>query len=405
MERFDLGSGEAGQRLYVYDVKNVKAADLAQTLGDVFGGSSGSPAARSTGVAPGLEPVRVSTMTSSRDRGGKSATPGSDGGPANPESGGGNLSISGDGDVRFSSVEESNSLIVRATSAQWESIRRVIERLDVVPLQVAIEAQIISVTLNDALNYGVQYYFENAVAGSLGDAAGELAGTRRSWTDTSGFVASADASGPSAIGWTFVGPNAGAVLSLLDTVSDVRVLSAPTLVVLNNKSASINSGRSIPINSTSIDLGNGNNNTVTNTQYLQTGITLTVTPRVNPGGLVFLEIEQEDSNAGASAGGNPPIDQNTISTEVAIQSGQTVLLGGLIKQTDNNGSSGVPGLHKLPLIGGLFGKKNTSSNRQELLVLITPKVINNGDQARQITEQYKSQFRALQPLRAAPASQ
>lgn len=406
LERFDLGSGEAGQRLYVYDVKNVKAADLAQTLGDVFGSSGGSASRSTGGVAPGLEPVRINSLTGNRnnDRGGKSAGPTDPGGGAGAgggATGGGNVSISGEGDVRFSAVEESNSLIVRATAAQWESIRRVIERLDVVPLQVAIEAQIISVKLNDALNYGVKYYFENAVAGGLGDAAGALSRGRNIWGDTHGAISFTDGASPTPAGisWTFVGPNAGAIVSLLDSVSDVRVLSAPTLVVLNNKSASINSGQSIPINSTSIDIGTGNNNTVTSTQYLQTGITLSVTPRVNPGGLVFLEIEQEDSSPAAAGSGNPQIDQSTISTEVAIQSGQTVLLGGLIKQTDDRSSSGVPGLHKLPVIGGLFGKKNSGTSRQELIVLITPKVITNGDQARKITEQYKSQFRALQPLR------
>ncbi|MBD8526444.1 type II secretion system secretin GspD [Pseudoxanthomonas sp. CAU 1598] len=414
LERFDLGSGEAGQRLYVYDVKNVKAADLAQVLGDVFGGSGSSGSRGSGSVAPGLEPVRISSMTGNRgsDRSGNKSAGGGDGGAGGSGggaggaggAGGGNVSVSGDGDVRFSAVEEGNSLIVRATAAQWESIRRVIERLDVVPLQVAIEAQIISVQLNDTLNYGVKYYFENAVAGGLGEAAGQLSRNRNIWGDTQGAVAF-EGNNASSIGWSFVGPNAGAIVSLLDSVSNVRVLSAPSLVVLNNKAASINSGASIPINSSSIDFGNGNNNTVNSTQYLQTGITLSVTPRVNPGGLVFLEIEQEDSTPGdVGAGGNPQISQNTISTEIAVQSGQTVLLGGLIKQTDSKGSSGVPGLHKIPVIGGLFGKKNDSSVRQELIVLITPKVITNGDQAKEITDQYKSQFRALQPITAGAAA-
>ncbi|MCB1554471.1 MAG: type II secretion system secretin GspD [Xanthomonadales bacterium] len=434
LERLDLGSGEAGARLYVYDVKNVNAADLAQTLGDVFGGSSGGGGGRSGGsVAPGLQPARLNSVTnqrsggtrsqsnqksastsssnekqaavnnnqrgtntrSSNTRGGAAArgtnSQGSSGG-----SGGGNVSLTLDDDVRLSSVEESNSLIVRATPMQWESIRRVIERLDIVPLQVVIEAQIISVQLNDQLSYGVRWYFENAVAGGLGDGAPSAVG-RNIWGDFAGSIQGA------ATSWSFVGPNAGAIIDLIDDVSEVRVLSAPSLVVLNNKSATINSGSSIPINSTSIGgIGGVSGDTVFNTtQYLQTGITLSVTPRVNPGGLVFLQIDQEDSSpvGEIQPGTNPPISQNTISTEIAIQSGQSVVLGGLIKQTDTKGNSGVPGLSRLPVVGGLFGRKSRSVNRQELLVLITPKVVHNTDEARRITEEYKAQFRAIEPFR------
>lgn len=424
LERFDLGSGEAGTRLYVYDVKNVKASDLATTLGDVFGGASGGGGDRSGGgVAPGLEPVRINSFGGSGRVGGANNnerrsrqqagdggvaglgagggdTPGAGGrvgGGSSGSSGGGGVSLTLSDDVRLSSVEESNALIVRATPAQWESIRRVIERLDVVPLQVVIEAQIISVQLNDSLNYGVRWYFENAIEGGLGDAAQSLARGRNIWGDISGQIVDSSTS------WAFVGPNAGALVSLLDEVTSLKVLSAPSLVVLNNKSASINSGASVPVSTTSINLGvGGTNQPINSTQYLQTGITLSVTPRVNPGGLVFLEIDQEDSTPGTPAveGGNPPIAQSNITTEVAVQSGETVLLGGLIKQSDSNGSAGVPGLSRLPIIGGLFGNKSRGVSRQELIVLITPKVIRNADEARRITDDYKQQFKALEPLRS-----
>lgn len=403
LERFDLGSGEAGQRLYVYDVKNVKAVDLADTLNDVFGGGGGSSSRSSGGVAPGLQPVRIGTAGSAQNqRGGIRGNDGAkqetavDGGNADaPRASAGSLSIGGSEDVRISAVEEGNALLVRATSAQWESIRRVIERMDAIPLQVAIEAQIISVVLSDELQYGVRWFFENAITDdTFGAGARELARNRNIWGDLAGSISGGNTS------WTLLGPNVGALVNIVDRVTDVRVLSAPSLVVLNNKSASINSGTQIPVTTTSINLGTGGTNTpIASTQYIQTGITLNVTPRVNPGGLVFLEIDQEDSTAGASAdGGNPPISQSTIQTEIAVQSGETVLLGGLIKQTDSDGSSGFPGLSRLPVIGGLFGSKNRSVNRQELLVLITPKVISGPQDTRAITDEYKRQFRALTPL-------
>lgn len=399
LERFDLGSGEAGQRLYVYDVKNVKAVDLATTLNEVFGGGGGQRASRSSGgVAPGLQPVRIGSAGQQRGaREGTAQAERPEGAAASAPASAGSLSIGGAEDVRISAVEEGNALLVRATAAQWESIRRVIDRMDAVPLQVAIEAQIISVLLTDELQYGVRWFFENAISDTtFGEGARELARNRNIWGDLAGSISGGSTS------WTLLGPNIGALVNLVDNFTDVKVLSAPSLVVLNNKPASINSGTQIPVTTTSINLGTGGTNTpIASTQYIQTGITLNVTPRVNPGGLVFLEIDQEDSSAGAipEGGGNPPISQSTIKTEIAVQSGETVLLGGLIKQTDSKGSGGVPGLSRLPVVGGLFGSQSRNSTRQELLVLITPKVISGPSDTRAVTEEYKRQFRALNPLR------
>lgn len=424
IERFDLGGGQAGQRLYTYAVKNVKAMDLASTLSEVFGAPA--PASRSSsggGVAPGLESVEVRsvgadgsvtppqardtrrngrTQMSTPKRGdGEFVAAGADGAPVVDSSGG--IALGASDEIRVSAVEESNSILVLATSPQWESIRRVIERLDTIPLQVHIEAKILQVTLNDQLRYGIQWYFENAIGGieGAGSALQELAGSARGWSDYAGSIVGGN------LGWTFIGPNMAAIINTLDSVSTVHVLSAPSVVVLNNKQASINVGTQIPVNSSFINTGLGNTQSQTYVQFRDTGITLSVTPRVNPGGLVFMEIDQQDSTPGAAddaVNGNVPVDQRKIKTEIAVQSGQTVLLGGLIKQTDSKASSGIPGLHRIPIIGGLFGGKSQQSQRQELLVMLTPVVIRNSDDARRLTDEYSSQFRALEPLRArAPA--
>lgn len=427
IERFDLGGSQAGQRLYVYEVKNVKAIDLASTLADVFG--SPAPVSRNTSggsVAPGLESVEVRSVgadgsvsapgqrnaqnpqrsslrqnTPRNNRGGNDGAQfiaaHGDGGPVVDATGG--IALGATEEIRVSAVEESNSILVLATSSQWESIRRVIERLDTIPLQVHIEAKILQVTLNDQLRYGVQWYFQNAIGaqGGPGSAIADLAAAADGWKGLGGSIASGS------LGWTFIAHNVAALISTLDSVSTVHVLSMPSVVTLNNKVATINVGTQIPVSSSFINTGIGVGQSQTYVQFRDTGITLSVTPRVNPGGLVFMEIDQQDSTPGAAddaVAGNVPVDQRKIKTEVAVQSGQTVLLGGLIKQTDTKSSSGAPGLHRIPFIGGLFGGKNYQSQRQELLVLITPVVIRNGDDARRLTDDYSRQFRALEPLRA-----
>ncbi len=431
IERFDLGGSQAGQRLYVYEVKNVKAMDLASTLADVFG--SPAPVSRSSSggsVAPGLESVQVRSVgtdgsvtppnmrntqnqqqqqlnnrqSASRTRRTDDGSPQfamapGDGAPVVDGSGG--IALGASDEIRVSAVEESNSILVLATSSQWESIHRVIERLDTIPLQVHIEAKILQVTLTDALKYGVQWFFENGIAGGEGTPGADL---QTLASTTHGLQSYAGAIKNGGLGWTFIGHDLVSMISMLDSVSSVHVLSMPSVVTLNNKTASINVGTQIPVNSSFINTGIGNGNTSqTYVQFRDTGVTLSVTPRVNPGGLVFMEIDQTDSSPGNSAdavGGNVPVNQRVIKTEVAVQSGQTVLLGGLIKQTDSKSTSGVPGLNRIPVLGALFGGKNYESDRQELLVMITPVVIRNGDDARRLTDEYSRQFRALEPLRS-----
>lgn len=420
IERLDDGGGQSGSRLYVYDVKNVKATDLAGTLGEIFGGQPRQQRASQTGtVAPGLDPVRASTLgrgeqprfdnapqtrvevgetaagVSSGLSGGAGGAPGSVGSSGPVVDAAGGIALGSEENVRVSAIEENNQLLVKATSQQWESIRRVIERLDQIPLQVHIEAKIVSVTLNDALEYGVSSFFEGLIPADFREAAS----ARNSWSTASGRIGSTGSL------WNFVGPDAMATLNLLQTVTNTKVLSSPSLLVLNNKSAIINVGQQIPVSSVSIGVPGGgvggNLGTSSYTQYLQTGITLNVTPRVNPGGLVFMEVQQEDSQPGASVGegGNREISTRNISSEIAVQSGETIILGGLIQQTDGKSSSGLPFLSRIPVLGGLFGNQKRDDLRTELLVMITPRVVSNADEARRLTDDYIRQFRGLQPLR------
>jgi len=180
------------------------------------------------------------------------------------------------------------------------------------------------------------------------------------------------------------------------------------MVVMNNQEAHIQVGDQVPINQTSlIGLGgtSSTNTTASSVTYLPTGVILDVQPRVNPGGLVYLNVHQQVSAAGVvNSQGNPTISQRDVATQVAVQSGQTVLLGGLITQNNTVANTGVPFLSDIPVLGRLFGTTSRSRNRTELIVLITPKVIRGSEDAKQVTDEYQSKFESLQPLRSSGPS-
>ncbi|MGE4073759.1 MAG: type II secretion system secretin GspD [Lysobacterales bacterium] len=434
ISRLDQGGNQPGVRLYVYDVKNVKATDLADRLNDIFGSSGGeSSRANSSsaagGLAPGLQPVELSSSTggnlnlrgptgekSSEPKASRSTGNSGDNRPAansgaGAAAGGGGgggdqgLAIVEGDDIRITAVEENNQLIVRATPAQYDAIRGAIRKLDSVPLQVHIEARLLDVSLINNLKFGVQWYFEQALPLLVPPDDGSGTGGGTSATKAAIERMEYGVVNGTSNDFIFRGTSAGALVQMLQSEGDVKVLSAPSVMVLNNTEASINVGQQIPVVSSQfVGIGTGGSGSVGQSyvQFRDTGIILNVKPRVNPGGLVFMEIQAEQSTPGAASdaiGGNVPVDKKTIETEVAVQSGDTVLLGGLIQQNDSNSQSGFPGLMKIPVIGRLFGSSSRDNSRKELLVLITPTVIRGGgESARELTEEYKKRFQGLSPL-------
>ncbi|MBS0194279.1 MAG: type II secretion system secretin GspD [Proteobacteria bacterium] len=451
IDRLDAGDGQTA-RLYVYEVKNVKAADLSNQIGSLFGiqvqeQSSTPPAS----TMPGLSPVQISSYGSnngvpstaqtfgsgisgmsgggyagggyagaggnySGGRGGNFATGarGMLGGRTGGMNGGGNGQGDGSG-VSITSVEDSNSILVRATPAQWESIRRAIDRLDTMPLQVHIEAQVIEVNLTGDLQYGVSWYFRNSIPPF---APGTVV-KGKGWQTLGGSILpDTDPNNPGAQ-FTFFGHGALAVVRALDQVTNLRVLSAPSLVVRNNVEADFDSGTQIPVASTIFSPGLGSAGTVTpptpgggstgtvddtysQVQFRQTGVSLKVKPRVSSNGMVFMDIDQSissPSTSGPTIAGNISVDNRDLKTSVMVQSGETVVLAGLIKQTNGVNGNGIPYLSRLPVIGALFGTKGLTNERQEVLVLVTPTVIRDPNDARRLTDEYGSRFRALDPIR------
>ena len=388
IERMDAG-GE-GTRLYVYEVKYVKAVDIAEQLGNVYGNTTTTKTSAPS-LMPGLEPVEVRTTDMPpADRPLSTRSTPTPAGTTDQT-----LSISG-GDVGISAVEESNSLLVRASAGQWESIRRAIERLDSMPLQVHIEAQVVEVKLTGELRYGVSWFFGNSIDAATRTTTNAL----NDWSNSGTSIRPA----PNGASFTFLGPSAQAIITTLDSVSDLRILSAPSVLVRNNVEADFSSGQQIPVASTILNnAGNTNtDNTFSQVQFRQTGVSLKVKPRISSNGMVFMEITQDVSSPSATGpviGGNVSVDNNKLHTEVAVQTGETIMLAGLIKTEQGKGSSGIPYLSRIPVIGGLFGTQNQTNNRQEVVVLITPTVVRDPAAARRLTDEYGERFRGLDPLR------
>ncbi len=406
IRRLDRGGSESGDRLYVYAVKNVKATDLADTLNDVFGGSSSSSRSKSSrgGVAPGLKPVKVTAVNDKRASKQTKSEPKTTAKSSSGKKSGLRL-VDGE-DIRITAVEENNALLIRATPSQYDAILQAIYRLDEVPLQVMIEARLVEVQLQGVLKYGVQWFFEDLVSSGTGDA-----GAAKGFWDytTQGGQVGADLPSDTTLFYTFAGNQAQLLLSALESAGNTRTVSAPSLMVLNNREAHINVGDQIPVNTSSVSSFNtdSNNNRVTNVQFRDTGVTLDVTPRVNPGGLVFMEISQEVSapKGSADTNGNVTVTRREIQTEVAVQSGETIVIAGLMDASEILTKSGAPGLHRIPILGALFGKRENTDNRKELVIFITPTVVRNPEEARAVTAEYKQRFRSLQPLRKTEESE
>ena len=419
LDRIDSAGGSV--QLYSYELKYIKAKDLADRLADVFGsgrGGGGGDAGGAPSLMPGLDSVELkdSGDTSTATLGNFDTGTGSTNGMGSSGTGGslslnqrqsGNaaLTLEVDGDrVGVSAVEETNSLIVRSSPSAWKSIRDVIERLDVMPLQVHIEAQVVEVQLKGELRYGVNWFLENAaLENGFPDVVSRGTDIPPKWSTLGASIGGAG--GPGLV-WQLFKNDAVAVINALDAVTDLQLLQTPSVMVRNNAEATLNVGSRIPISSVTFNPTSGSDNTYAQVQYLDTGTILKVRPRVAKDGVVFLDIVQEVSSPGAQdtadPNGNVRIDTRKLKTEAAVQSGDTVMLAGLISDGVERGASGLPGLSRIPVIGALFGSQNSSKTRNEVIVLLTPTIVRNPQEATELTDEYTRRFRAMEPLQNKP---
>lgn len=383
----DEGGGNEPQ-MYVYDVRNMKAADLAKYLRQIYGTGAikdDTPAK----VAPGLRTTTLSSLNS----GGLQNNP-----PAAEESEPQEKEVAPtsalEAGTRITAQKSSNQLLVRTRPAQWKEIEAAIKRLDNPPLQVQIETRILEVKLTGELDLGVQWYLGRLAGNSSSTTVANASGSQGALGGGGAGLGATDS-----LFYSFVSSNLQVALHALETNGRTQVLSAPSLVVMNNQPAQIQVGDNIPINQTTVNTGDADT-TLSSVEYVQTGVILDVVPRINPGGLVYMDIQQQVSDAenqstNSDTPVNPRISTRSVSTQVAVQSGQTVLLGGLIKQDNQESVSAVPYLGKIPGLRWLFGSTSKSKDRTELIVLITPKVITSSGQARQVTDDYRQQMQLL----------
>jgi general secretion pathway protein D len=288
--------------------------------------------------------------------------------------------------IRIIANHVNNALLIYATPSEYAVIEGMLRKIDIIPLQVLIEATIAEVDLNDQLQYGTQFFFKvDHVAETLGTP------TAPNFPSLTGLTF------PSTSPFFILSKQPNFALAALAAVTKVKVLSAPQVVVLDNQPARLQVGQQVPVlTGTATSTLAAGAPVVNSVDYHETGVIMQVTPRVNTGGLVTLDIGQEVSDVAPAAAntvqGSPTFNDQVFQTRVAVQDGQTVGMAGLIRDNVSQGNAGLPLIKDIPVIGTLFSTQSNNRDRSELLVLITPHVIHDQRDARALTEDLRNQL-------------
>jgi len=416
--------------VHVYRVKYGEARQIARVLTDMFigGSSSGLLDSADSQIAPGSG----ASTTSSGDRlsqngsASSSATSGfgarggtatgattGPGGLASSANGGaagaldgGRGSGGGNGqpvlqDVRITPDTVNNSLLIYADQANYRIIEATLQQVDQPQLQVAIDATIAEVTLTNDLSYGVQAYLTNHGGSILNTQATTAPATV---TDpTTGLATVAGSVSNAFINRAFPGFNfligsetqPSLILDALHAVTSVKVLSNPSLVVINNQVATLQVGDVVPVSTGSATVLTTSNTVVNTIDYRNTGIILRVSPRISVNGNVRLDVEQEISTVPATSANSltPTVSERKVKSSILVATGQTVLLAGLISEQQNGTRNAIPVLDQIPGLGDAFGHQDNSTTRTELIIFIRPQIIRNGSDAHIVAEELRSKLR------------
>jgi general secretion pathway protein D len=332
---------------------------------------------------------------------GLGAPPGGQDYPGQGLLGGGTKSASGAGilpNVRITADVTNNAVLVYASAESQRVVEQTIRQIDRPQRQIAIEATIAEVTLNDQLNYGVQFF----LASRKGSVSNTISGVSPSSSGLDLPATAVDAAAGALLGRVLPGFNflvgsensPRVILDALHGVTNVKVLSNPSLVVLDNQAATLQVGDQVPFSTGTATVLTANNTVVNTIDYKNTGIILRVLPRANANGNIVLDIEQEISNvaAGSAASLTPTISQRRVKSSIAVTSGQTVLLAGLISETENKMRQGIPLLDSIPGVGDAFSHQNTARSRTELILFIRPTVVKDAVDAHVIAEEMRSKM-------------
>ena len=448
VQRLDR-SDTSGTTVRVYRLKYARAPQVAKVLNEIF---LTQRAGQSIGDSPLSQIAPGTNAAQSRLDSLKAANAGSDGsatssGKSSPARGAASAGTAGpiaaafenfenkgkDGDaestthsssisstdkggmfqnVRITPDTADNSIVVYSNQEDYRIIERSLRELDRPRLQVAIEATVAEVTLTDALQFGVQYFFANrnsnvGLLPATGGAVAAPAATAASATATADASSAVQTAIQSAFlqrvlpGLNLVlGAEAQpkVILTALSNLTNVKVLSAPSVVVMDNQPALLQVGNEIPVSTGAATILTNPNTPVVNTiEMRNTGVILKVLPHVYANGQIQMEIEQEISNVvnPTQVTLTPTISQRRVHSTIAVTSGQTVLLGGLISDQDQSTKAGIPLLSDIEVIGNLFGTRSGQKVRTEIIMFIKPRLIRNSVDSRSVAEEFRSRLEMM----------
>jgi len=368
IRKLDVPIQGVDSRLYVYHVKHLTAKELAVTLSDLFGvGGEVEAETENELTSPGSTPVALGEPSEEKNQ--QELPVSRDNAPQKASS-----------EIHIIAADDTNSLLISATPDQYEKIEVALSNLDSPPLQVLVEVTIMDVQLSESFSYGVQWFLDHGDANSGGSA---IIGDALNFAQTFSY-STVRSSG-----------DIRAVLGLLASDGKVDVLSSPSILVRNNRKASIRVGDQQPISKASVN----ENGTIiaTSVEFKDTGILLEIKPSITSSGTINVELTQEVIDVGDidDATGQRTFLNRNINTSVSVNNGETIILGGLIRTNSAITKSGVPWLRDLPIIGLLFGKTLTSDVRTELLIMLSPRIIRNPEENNKVIEEYKSKFKHL----------
>jgi general secretion pathway protein D len=401
IERLDkAGTDGAGIRFYVYQVQNGRAERIAPLLQQAFTGRVTQQAQGPSGpqLTPGTPAGTIVSPPSYQPQApapqAQPAAPPQPQTPAGTAQGAIARAISGaDGlgivrNVQVVADKDNNTILIVATPAEYSVIEAALKKLDIAQRQVVIDVTIAEVALTDELDFGVEWLFKGGAPSGRG--VGGLLTQSKPFNPGAPQASASDSTGLNILnGFTYLIQNSNfpfglqAALHLLDKYGNTKVISNPHLSALDNQKATIKVGNRIPITTNTAVGGTTNTFVQTTAQYIDTGVLLQVTPHINAGGLVTLEVDAEVSTPGVqtqaeiAAGLAPPINTRSVQTLLAVPTGQTMVMGGLILENKSTATQGLPLISRIPILGGLFGDQVLKNDRTELVLFITPRVIEN----------------------------
>jgi general secretion pathway protein D len=414
IERLDKGGEGSGVRFYVYQVQNSRAERIGPLLQQAFSGrvqqqaaagpptlAPGTPAG--TIVSPPAFQSQLSTPPAT-----PATTAATNAATAVQAAAAARAVTSGDGigvirNIQVVSDKDNNTILIVATPTEYSVIEAALKKLDVPQRQVVIEVTIAEVTLTDQIDLGVDWLFKGGAPSGRG-SGGNFNGII---SPINPAVPTANPTLSLAQGFTYLINNLNfpgglqAALHLLDSYGNAKVISNPHVSALDNQKATIKVGNRIPINQQTFvgtgTVGVGTNAVTTTSQYIDTGVLLQVTPHINAGGLVTLEVSAEVSTPGTTTDPTlaPPINTRSVQTLVAVPSGETLVMGGLITEDKENSSNGLPLISRIPGLGGLFGSQKLNNNRTELVLFIAPKIVENGADFRRVMDDLRRRMEQL----------